>query len=160
MQQQESFAAGRRTVTPIQPRDADDGDVEQRIVLRHALRRRVRPVGEQREVQLLIGRGEIVDLEPVQVFLDARARVQQHRHGDQCAQVLGNAFAQRQAGQAARADAASHGAIHQRDGDVHRRNGGEQAQQPQHWPVDAELLHQRRAAPPAAMPEVKAIAAT
>ena len=36
MQQQEAFAAGGRAVAAVQPRDAEDGDVEQRVVARAA----------------------------------------------------------------------------------------------------------------------------
>src|SRR6185503_12378418 len=99
VQQQEAFAAGGQAVTPVEARDADDGDVEQRIVLGRVLRGRVHPVRQQREVQLLVGGGEVVDLQPVYVFFDRRAGIQQYRHGHQRAQVLRNAIAQLQARQ-------------------------------------------------------------
>ena len=76
-------------------------------------------------MQLLVGRGEIVDLQPVQMFFDRGARVQHHRHGHQRAQLFGHAVAQRQARQAAGADAARHRAVDQRHGDLH---GGDRAQ--------------------------------
>ena len=78
-------------------------------------------------MQLIVRRGQVVDLEPVQMFLDRRARAQHHRHRDQRAQLLGHAVAQREAGQAARAHAARDRAIDQRDRDVDRRNRAEHA---------------------------------
>ena len=121
MQQQEALAGRRRTVAPVQPRDAENGDVEQCIVIRAVFARGIQPVRQQGEMQLLVGRGEVVDLQPVQVFFDGGARIQQHRHGDQRAQFGRDTVAQRQTRQAAGSQAASHRAIDQRDGDFHGR---------------------------------------
>ena len=128
MQQQETFAARGRAVAAVEPRDAEHGDVEQRFVGRLVNSVSASdPVREQREMQLVVGGGEVVDLEPVQVFLDRRARAQHHRHRHQRAQFLGHALAQREARQAARADAARHRAVDQRHGDVDRRHRAEHA---------------------------------
>ena len=126
MQQQEAFAARGRAVAAIQPRDAEHRDVEQRVVGGGVLGVGIRPVRQQREVQLVVRRGEVVDLEPVQMFFHRGARAQHHGHRDQGAQFLRNAVAQRQAGQAAGADAARDGAVDQRDRDIDGGNGAEQ----------------------------------
>ena len=52
------------------------------------------------------GIGEIVNLEPLDLLVDRRARRQQGRDGDQGAQVRRHAVAQVQAGQERRAEAA------------------------------------------------------
>ena len=122
MQQQESFAARGRAVAAVQARDAQHRDVEQRVVGGGVFGVGIRPVRQQREMQLVVGRGEIVDLEPVQVLFDRGARAQHHGHGHQGAQFCRNAFAQRQARQAAGADAARHRAVDERDRDVDGRN--------------------------------------
>ena len=56
--------------------------VQQRSVACGVLRRRIGPVREQREVQLAVRGGEIVDLEALDVLLDCRARRQQCGHHD------------------------------------------------------------------------------
>ena len=92
------------------------------------LRIRIRPVRQQREMQLVVGGGEVVDLEAVQVLLSTDgARAQHHRHGDQRAQFCRNAVAQREARQPAGADAARHRAVDQRHRDVDRGHDAEHA---------------------------------
>ena len=125
MQQQEAVTSLGQAIAAVEPRDAEDGNVQQGIIARLGLGIRVYPVGKQREVQLVVGRGQVVDFQAVQVFLDGRARIQHHRHGDQGAQLLRDAVAQCEAWQPARAHAARHGAVDQRHGDVH---GGHRAQ--------------------------------
>ena len=126
MQQQETFAARGRAVAAVQPRDAEHRDVEQRVVGGGVFGVGIRPVRQQREMQLVVGRGEVVDLEAMQVFFDRGARAQHDGHGHQRAQLFRHAFAQRQARQAAGADAARDRAVDERHRDVDGRNGAEQ----------------------------------
>ena len=127
MEQQESFAARGRAVAAVEACDAQHRDVEQRVVGGGVLGIGICPVRQQREVQLIVGGREVVDFEAVQVFFHRRARVQHHGHREQGAQFFRNAVAQRQARQTAGADAARHRAVDERDGDVDRGNGAEQA---------------------------------
>ncbi len=127
MQQQETFAARGRAVAAVQARDAEHRDVEQRVVGGGVFGIGIRPVRQQREMQLVVGRGEVVDLEAMQMLFDRGARAQHDGHGDQRAQLLRNAVAQREARQPARADAAGHRAVDERDRDVDGRNGAEHA---------------------------------
>ena len=53
------------------------------VIARRRLGRRVGPVGQQREMELAVRTGEVVDLEPLDLLLDRRARRQQRRHRDQ-----------------------------------------------------------------------------
>jgi hypothetical protein len=55
MQEQETFAALGRAVAAVEPRHAEHGDVEQRVIGRLLLRIRIRPVRQQREMQLVVG---------------------------------------------------------------------------------------------------------
>ncbi len=67
-------AAGGRPVARVQARDARGRRREQRRVARDALRVGVGPVREQREVQLAVGVGEVVDLQPLDLLLERLAR--------------------------------------------------------------------------------------
>jgi hypothetical protein len=127
MQEQEALAAGRRPVAAIQPRDAEHRDVEQRLVVAEIFSVRVDPVRQQREMQLVVGRGQIVDLEAMEIFLHRGAGAEQHRHRHQRAQLFRDACAQREARQAACTDAARDRAVDQCHRHVHGGNCPEHA---------------------------------
>jgi hypothetical protein len=78
-------------------------------------------------MQLVVGRGEIVNFEPMQVLFHGSARTQHDRHGDKSAQFGRHAVAQREAGQSARAHATRHGAVDQCDCDIECRDRAQQA---------------------------------
>ena len=118
------------------------------------------PVRQQREVQLVVGRGEVVDLEPVQVFFDRGARAQQHRHGDQRAQLCGHAVAQRETRQAAGAHAARHRAVDERHRDVDGRARRRAAPNNQSMPPWMPACCSSASGIDSTSAEVKAIAAT
>ena len=99
MQQYEPVACGGRSMQTVQSRNALGGDVEQCAVVGRVLGRRIDPVREQGKVQLVVPRGEIVDLEPLDVLLDGRASRQQRGHHDHGAQMRRDAIAQRKTGQ-------------------------------------------------------------
>ena len=87
MQQHEPVACGGRSMQMVQSRNALGGDVEQSAVFGRVLGRRIDPVRKQSKVQLVVPRGEIVDLEPFDVFLDGRASRQERGNHDQGAQI-------------------------------------------------------------------------
>ena len=118
MEQQEAVARRSGTVQTIQPCDALPRDVEERGVSRRVLGRCIGPVREQGEVQLEVRRGQIVDLEALDVFLDGRGSREQGGHHDHGAQMRRDAFKEREAGDDRRSHASGHGAVDQRDGRV------------------------------------------
>ena len=131
VQQQEAVAAGRRTVAPIEPGDAGDRRFQQRRIAVDMLGRGIQPVGEQREMQVALRAGEVVDLQMLDLLLDRRRGGQQRRHRDERAQLRGHAVAQFQGGQQRRAEAARHGAVDQRHRRVDGRDRTQHAEQAQ-----------------------------
>ncbi len=135
MQQQEARAASARLVTLVELRDAGRRALQERRVTLRVLGRGIDPVGQQREMNGAFGAGEVMNLQPLDLLLDRGARGQQHRHRDQRAQACRHAVAQLQGGQEGRAQAAHHTPIHQRHGRVDGRNGTQNAEQAQPFPL-------------------------
>ena len=125
MQQQETRAAGSRSVTRVQSRDASRCDSQQRLVAVDVLGCGVQPVGEQCKMQVAFGTGEMVDLQTLDLLLDGVRRGQKRRYGDEGAQMRGNAVGQLQGRQKVGVEAEADRSIDQRDRGV---NGGDRAQ--------------------------------
>ena len=70
MQQQEAIVAMDAPVQPVQARDAGNRCAKQRLVLRGRFSRRVDPIGKQREPNVAVLGGEVVNLEAAYVFID------------------------------------------------------------------------------------------
>ncbi len=75
-------------------------------------------------MQVAFGTGEMVDFQPLDLLLDGVGRGQKRRHGDERAQMRGNAVGQLQGRQKIGVEAEADGAIDQRDRGV---NGGDRA---------------------------------
>ena len=81
VQQEEAVARRRGSVALRFSRAIPRGRrVQQRLVVRGASAGGVGPVREQREMQVALGRGQVVDLEPLDLLLDGSACRQQRRH--------------------------------------------------------------------------------
>ncbi len=65
MQQQETIAAGRRAVAPVQLRHPVARRVHQRFVAIDVLAVGVGPIGEQGEVQVAGQAGQMMDFQPL-----------------------------------------------------------------------------------------------
>ena len=104
MQQQKTFAAGRRSVALIQSGDAIDRDREQGCVAVLLFAVGIAPIGQQRKMQIALGAGKVMDFQPFDIFLD-RASCRQHgRDRDQRPQMRGHAVAKLQRRQQCRAE--------------------------------------------------------
>src|SRR6184192_965010 len=81
-----------RSVPAIQFLYSSSGDVYILCVLRHALPRRVRKIGQERKAQIRIRISEVTNFEAIEFVLDRVRGGQQHRHHYQRAAIIGNAF--------------------------------------------------------------------
>ena len=130
MEQEEALAgAGRAAVALVEARDAVDGGREKPIILRHGLAGRVGPVGQEREVDVTVRIGEVVDLEPTDMLLDLGLAGEEGGHHDERSQARRDAVAQLEARQRPRAELFGDGAIDERDGEVGGRDEGDQTEQ-------------------------------
>src|SRR6185436_16449187 len=114
MEQQEPVTGSRRPVSPVQARNAGDRRFEELPVTFDLLRKGIRPVGQQREMDLAVRIAEVEDFQFLDLLLDRLTRRQQGRHHHDRAQLWRNAVAQREARQYRRAVSARHGAVDER----------------------------------------------
>ena len=136
VQKQEARSAWRRAVAQIETRDAVRRRGDERRVAVGVLGRGVGPVGHQREMKIALRARKVVDLEPFDLLFDRLRRVEQRRHGDERAQMRGNAVAQLQSRQKRRGEAEVDRAIDQRDRGVDGGNGAEDAKQAKNGQAD------------------------
>ena len=94
-------AGGRGTVAPVEARDPLGRRGEEPIVVRHRLRGRVGPVGEEGEAEVAVRIGQEVDLQAIDVLFDLALVRQQGRHHDEGSQIRREAVAQLEARQRA-----------------------------------------------------------
>ena len=128
MEQEEALAAvGRATVAAVEARDPVDGGREEPIILRHGLGGRVGPVGQEREVDVTVRIGEVVDLETTDMLLDLGLAGEEGGHHDERSQARRDAVAQLEARQRPRAELIGDGAIDERDREVGGRDEGDAA---------------------------------
>ena len=125
MKQQKAIAARPRAVATVELGDALGGGGQQVLVAVHVFGRAVQPVGKKREMKVAFGACEVVDLQPLNLFLDRRAGREHGRHRDHRAEVGRNAVAKLQSRQQRRAEVLRHAAVHQRD---RRVDGGYRSQ--------------------------------
>jgi hypothetical protein len=98
MEQEEALApVGRATVTTVEARDPVDGGGEEPSILRHGLGRGVGPVGQEREVDVTVRIGEVVDLETPDMLLDLRLAGEESGHHNERAQARRDTVAQLEA---------------------------------------------------------------
>ena len=96
--------------------------VEKGLIVRAVLGGGIAPVGKQREDEVVVRVGEVVDLQPLDLFAHGGDAGQQRGHDDDRAQIRRDAVAQFQPGQQRRADLLGERAVYDRDGDVRGRN--------------------------------------
>ena len=144
MQQQETVAARRRSVAPVQPRDAVLRGGQQFIVAVRVLARRVAPIGQQREVKIALSARQVVDLEPADLLLDFFERGQQRRHGDKGAQFRGDAATQLERRQQGGAETSGDEVVDERNRQVDRRDEPENPEQQQPSPLQAARCGDRQ----------------
>ena len=81
MQQEESLRRRRSPrVRAVQAVDSLERRRQELVVARHRLGGRVGPVGEEREAQVAVRIGEVVDLEVARLLVDVGLGRQQSRH--------------------------------------------------------------------------------
>ena len=132
VEEQEAVAAvGRRTVQRVQARDPRGRRGEDRLVVRQRLARRIDPIREQREAQLLVRVGEEVQLELVDQRLGVGFAREQGGDHHQRAQLGRYATAQLQLRERRRPDLERDAAIRERDGEIGRGHQGQQREQQQ-----------------------------
>ena len=130
MQQEKAIAAvGRRTVATIQIRDALGRRRHQRRILGHRLGRRVHMVGQEREANVPVRIGEVVDLEPADLLVDVGFAREQRRHHDEGSEARRHPITKLEARQQPRAEQLHDGAIDEGDGEIRRREKGDQPEQ-------------------------------
>ncbi len=98
--------SGRTFVVQVEPLDAVVERRSELVVAGHVLLVRVRPVGQQREVEMAFGIGEVVHLESFELLLEVGAIREQCGHRDQGAKLRRHALGQLELGQPAGAGAA------------------------------------------------------
>ena len=99
MEEEDALAAPwRGAVAPVQPRDAVPRRRQRLVIARQGGRRRIEPVGENREPKIAVRIRQIVHLEPLDLLLDVPDVGQQHRHDDHGSQIGRHAVAQLEPG--------------------------------------------------------------
>src|SRR6476659_844241 len=98
---------------------------------------RVRPVGEQCEMQSAVRIGEIVYLESVDQLVDLVLAREKGRHDDDRSEARWDAVPKLELRQRARTDELGHGAVHERNGEVGRRKEEEQCEGERQSQADA-----------------------
>ena len=92
VQKEEARSAWRRAIAQIETRDAVRRSGDERSVAVGPLVRGVGPVGHQREMKIALRARKVVNLEPFDQVFDAFERGEQRWHGDERAQVRGDAI--------------------------------------------------------------------
>ena len=126
MEEQEAIGAGRVRIAGVETGDAGGGHRHEVVVSRQPLDIRVRPVGQEGEMDRAGGIGKVVDLESLDLLLDRLASRQQRRDGDQGAQMRRHPLPQVEAGQKRRAETAGDRAIDQHQRRIDRRQKTDQ----------------------------------
>ena len=128
---------GRRAVVPVEPRDALDCCRQQFVVAIDVLGVCVQPVGEQREMQVAVRTGEVVDFEALDLLLDRSPIGEQCRHGDKRAQMRRHAVGELQRRQEMGVEAETDRAIDQSDRRVEDGNRAEKRENDQRQGAEA-----------------------
>ena len=124
VEEKESLASTRNgTVASVQTRDPLARRGETLLVTRHALRGRIRPVGEKGETKITIRIRQVVHFQPLEQLVDLHAVGQEGGHDDHRAQCHGHAIAQLEARQHARREQHRDPSIHKRDHEVRSGDG-------------------------------------
>ncbi len=137
VQQHEAVAGRSGAIAMVQPRDALPGRGPQGLVGLGLFAVGVAPIGQQGEIELARRAGQIVDLQPLDLFLDIFEGGEQGRDGDQGPQGFGYAVLQVQGREQGGAEAARHQMVDQGDGQVHRGDEAQARQQDQPAAADA-----------------------
>ncbi len=132
MQDVEAVAPRGRAVSSVETLDPVARRGEQRDVLGTVGTAVVDPVGEKGEGDVAVGAGEIMDLEPLDLFDEVGLARHQGRHGDQRPQPLRHACREGQTRKYARSHAPAREPVDDGRGGVgggERQGGGEQREQ-------------------------------
>ena len=128
MKQEEARAVPGRPIARVQPRDAGGRFVEKRFVVGVVLGCAIAPVGDQRESEIVVRIGKMMNLQPLDLLFDRRCAGEQRRHDDDCAQIRRDTVAQFQSRQNRPADLSGDRAVHDRDRDIRGRNEADNRQ--------------------------------
>src|SRR5262245_17032652 len=119
MEQEEPFAATRgATMLVVEAGDARYRCGEEAIVTRHRPRRRIVSVGEEREVEIAVRVGEVVDLQALDLFPDLGFARQERWHDHEGPQGWRHPVAELETGQRARTEHRHDGAVDNSDREV------------------------------------------
>ena len=126
MQQEEARPAGCRSIAAIEAFDARGHRADERRITLDGLGRGVRPVRQQREVELALRAGEVMDFQPLDLLFDCGLRREQDRNGHDGAQRRRDAVAQLEARQDRRTEPFRDAAVHERHRGI---DGGDQPEE-------------------------------
>ena len=121
MEEEEAVAARRRAVDAVQPRYAVGGKRQKAGIARGRLAFGVEPIEQQGKMQLAGDAREIVDLEPLDVFMQTCFVGHQRRHDDHRPQMLRHAVSEFEPGKQPRAEDIGDGAVDESGGSLRRR---------------------------------------
>src|SRR5256886_369273 len=134
-----------RSVPAIQFLYSSSDDVYILCVLRHALSRRVRKIGQERKAQIPIRISEVTNFEAVEFVLDCVRGGQQQRHHHQRAAIIGNAFFfEGHFGQDLRRQERGREIIHGQYRQLTRRQEQQKSQQPVCQPMNRSGTEKKR----------------
>jgi hypothetical protein len=130
--EQEEAVGAARGVALVESADALEGFTQVCVVLGPVLRGGVGEVGQQREAQLRVGVGQVMDFQALGQGSAALGADEQGRHDDEGRAVRGDAVLEIELGQDARRQHQGEQVMHQADGQVGgRQQGGEAGQHQQ-----------------------------
>ncbi len=143
VEQEETVTCGTLAVKPVQSCNGLARHREKLLISGNIFGRGVCPVRQQRKIQLAFRRGEVVNLEPLDLLFDCGASGEQRGYDHQRSQMRWNTFAQRETGQDRCAEAPHDGTIQERDGGIERRNDAEESEQREIGNRDAPRVEQK-----------------
>ncbi len=122
MEKKEARPVIDRPVVRVQLGDAGGCFVKQGLIVGGVFGGGIAPIGKQREDEVDVGVGEVVDLEPLDLFAHGSDARQHRGHDDDGAQIGRDAVEQFQPGQECRTHLQGEKTIYRRHGHVRSRN--------------------------------------
>ncbi len=125
VQQREPGAAARGAVSTVQCFDTGLRRAQDRVIGFGRHQRRILPIREEGEAQLLVGIGEEVDLEPLELPRERRFVAEHGRQHDEGAQFGRDALREFECGEGPHVEAGGGDVVEQHHRHVGRREQGE-----------------------------------
>ena len=128
VQKEEAIALRARSILAIELRDACARRVQKRLVLICVFCSRIRPVGQQREVNLALDTGEMMDFKLLDLLINPLQRREHGWHRNQSAVFRRHAATEIDCGQERCAEPSRHNVVHDRHRYIDRGNGAQHGQ--------------------------------